>query len=43
VVVDMAASRVNFADIAKRGGRMPEQLLFIPGHEAAGISSVSLG
>jgi NADPH2:quinone reductase len=39
VVVDVAASGVNFADIAKRTGRMPEQLPFIPGHEAAGIVS----
>jgi len=41
VVVDVAASGVNFADIAKRTGRMPEPLPFIPGHEAAGtVSSV---
>lgn len=39
VVVDVAASGVNFADIAKRTGRMPEQLPFVPGHEAAGIVS----
>jgi len=39
VVVDVAASGVNFADIAKRTGRMPEQLPFIPGHEAAGVVS----
>ena len=39
VVVDVAASGVNFADIAKRTGRMAEQLPFIPGHEAAGIVS----
>lgn len=37
VVVDVAASGVNFADIAKRTGRMPEQLPFIPGHEGAGV------
>jgi NADPH2:quinone reductase len=41
VVVDVAASGVNFADIARRTGRMPEPLPFIPGHEAAGtVSSV---
>src|SRR6266567_4076351 len=41
VVIDVAASGVNFADIAKRTGRMPEPLPFIPGHEAAGaVSSV---
>jgi NADPH:quinone reductase len=41
VVVDVAASGVNFADIAKRAGRMPGPLPFIPGHEAAGtVSSV---
>ena len=39
VVVDVAASGVNFADIAKRTGRMPERLPFIPGHEAAGVVS----
>jgi NADPH2:quinone reductase len=39
VVVDVAASGVNFADITKRSGRMPEPLPFIPGHEAAGIVS----
>ena len=31
VVVDVAASGVNFADITKRSGRMPEPLPFIPG------------
>jgi NADPH:quinone reductase len=39
VVVDVAASGVNFADVAKKTGRMPEQLPFIPGHEAAGVVS----
>jgi len=39
VVVDVAASGVNFADITKRAGRIPEPLPFIPGHEAAGVVS----
>jgi NADPH2:quinone reductase len=44
VLVDVAAIGVNFADIAKRTGRMPEPLPFIPGHEAAGtVASVGSG
>lgn len=51
VLVDVAASGVNFADIAKRTGRMPEPLPFVPGHEGAGtvssvgsaVTSVSVG
>jgi NADPH2:quinone reductase len=51
VVVDVAASGVNFADIAKRTGRLPEPLPFVPGHEGAGtvssvgsaVTSVSVG
>jgi NADPH:quinone reductase len=39
VVIDVAASGVNFADISKRAGHRPEPLPFIPGHEAAGVVS----
>jgi NADPH:quinone reductase len=39
VIIDVAASGVNFADISKRAGHRPEPLPFIPGHEAAGVVS----
>jgi NADPH2:quinone reductase len=44
VVIDQTASGVNFADAAKRAGRIPGPLPFIPGHEGAGtVSGVGPG
>src|SRR5690348_3939774 len=34
VVIDQAASRVNVADVAKRAGRIPQPLPFIPAMRA---------